>query len=72
MNDDAFLFITTIDMIKDKSIKKIRFGKKNNITDDMVNAKNKYNIKALMMIKEKSKIGSVKVKFSLKCVLGGR
>ncbi len=63
--------------MKDKSIKKIRFGKKNNITDDTVNAINqttaeKYNIKALMMIKEKSKIGSVKVKFSLKCVLGGR
>ncbi len=46
--------------MKDKSIKKIRFGKENNITDDTVNATNqskagKYNIKALEMIKEKSK-----------------
>ncbi len=65
-------YLITTNNMKDKSIKKIRFGKKNNITDDTVNAKNKYNIKALMMIKEKSKIGSIKVKFSLKCVLGGR
>ncbi len=52
-------FITTNNM-KDKNIKKIRFGKENNITDDTVNATNqskagKYNSKALEMIKEKSK-----------------